>query len=154
MDRAVDPQHQHVTGGRVGTGVGPHSVEHPIATGTELLAHAWMHANRPATRILLELPDVGPNYGQLAGRRLSRAGLGQPAARGVEIVEGFFGVAEPSRQLAAQSAARAASTTLAQAPSAWTTRQPMMPGTLPAIAQPAEPTTNSTNPAATGRRRP
>ena len=47
-----------------------------------------------------------------------------------------------------------ASTTLAQAPSAWTIRQPIIAATLPVIAQPAEPMTNSTSPSAIGTRRP
>ena len=44
--------------------------------------------------------------------------------------------------------------TLAQAPRACTTRQPIMARALPERAQPAEPITNSTNPTATEERRP
>src|SRR5215212_4632501 len=43
-----------------------------------------------------------------------------------------------------------ASTTPAQAPTAWVTRQPIIAPALPASAQPAEPLTNNTSPIATG----
>jgi hypothetical protein len=47
-----------------------------------------------------------------------------------------------------------ASTTPAEAPTACTTRQPIIVQALPASAQPAEPMMNSTRPIAIGRRRP
>ncbi len=47
-----------------------------------------------------------------------------------------------------------ASTTPAQAPTACTIRQPISAHALPAIAQPAEPSANSTRPIAIGIRRP
>ena len=47
-----------------------------------------------------------------------------------------------------------ASTTPAHAPTACTTRQPIIAQTLPASAQPAEPITKRTSPIATGSRRP
>ncbi len=97
---SVDPQHPHVAGGIVAAGVGSDVIERPPAAGAETLAHARMTAEREPARMVAEILDCGQDRIQPGPGGWSRAGLGQPSSRVIEVGKRAGREDQPARHAA------------------------------------------------------
>ena len=68
LARAIDPQHEHVTGGLVAASVGVDAIQRPIAAIAWQRSHSSMRGNRIAAGVFAQPLDRSPNRCQTVPR--------------------------------------------------------------------------------------